>query len=41
VTKVVEKLAGTILERVAWEVVPDLAEHLIREEIRKIKEAAA
>jgi CheY-like chemotaxis protein len=41
VTKVVEKLAGTILERVSWEVVPDLAEHLIREEIRKIKEAAA
>jgi hypothetical protein len=37
----VEKLAGSILERVAWEVVPDLAENLIREEIRKIKDTAA
>jgi CheY-like chemotaxis protein len=41
VTKVVENLAGSILERVAWEVVPDLAESLIREEIRKIKDAVA
>jgi hypothetical protein len=37
----IEKLAGTVLERVAWEVVPDLAEALIKEEIRKIKDAAA
>jgi len=36
---VVERLAGTVLEQVAWEVVPDLAENLIKEEIRKIKEA--
>ncbi len=35
---VIEKLAGTLLERIAWEVVPDLAESIIREEIRKIKE---
>ena len=37
----IEKLAGGVLERVAWEVVPDLAEALIKEEIRKIKDAAA
>jgi CheY-like chemotaxis protein len=35
--EVVERLAGSLLERIAWEVVPDLAESLIREEIRKIK----
>jgi CheY-like chemotaxis protein len=40
VARALEKLAGTVLERVAWEVVPDLAEALIKEEIRQIKEAA-
>lgn len=36
-----EKVARPMLEEIAWEVVPDLAEGLIREEIRKIKESAA
>jgi hypothetical protein len=27
-----------VIERIVWEVVPDLAEALIREAIRKIKE---
>jgi len=40
VARALEKLAGTVLERVAWEVVPDLAEALIKEEIRQIKETA-
>jgi CheY-like chemotaxis protein len=40
VARAIEKLAGTVLEQVAWEVVPDLAETLIKEEIRKIKGAA-
>ena len=39
--KGVEKLAGAILEKIAWEVVPDMSESLIREEIRKIRDAAA
>lgn len=40
VVRAIEKLAGSTLERVAWEVVPDLAEALIKDEIRKIKEEA-
>lgn len=40
VARAIEKLAGTVLEQVAWEVVPDLAEALIKEEIRKIKGSA-
>jgi CheY-like chemotaxis protein len=40
VARAIEKLAGTVLEQVAWEVVPDLAEALIKEEIRQIKGAA-
>ncbi len=39
-TKIVERVAGAMLERIAWEVVPDLAENLIKDEIRKIKENA-
>lgn len=35
----IEKMAGELLEQIAWEVVPDLAEALIKEEIRKIKQA--
>ena len=35
----IEQLILATLERVAWEVVPDLAESLIKDEIRKIKEA--
>jgi CheY-like chemotaxis protein len=31
------KISREILEKIAWEVVPDMAEMLIREEIRKIK----
>jgi CheY-like chemotaxis protein len=35
---IVAKISRDILEKIAWEVVPDLAEMIIREEIRKIKE---
>ena len=35
---IVSKISREILERIAWEVVPDLAERIIREEIQKIKE---
>ena len=35
----IEKMAGEMLEQIAWEVVPDLAEAMIKEEIRKVKEA--
>lgn len=35
---VVSRLAGTLLEKIAWEVVPDLAETMIKEELRKIRE---
>lgn len=34
----VSRISRDILEKIAWEVVPDLAERIIREEIRKIKE---
>lgn len=37
----IEKLASEMLEQVVWEVVPDLAESMIKDEIRKIKEGAA
>ncbi len=36
--KLIERVAGVMLERIAWEVVPDLAENLIKAEIRKIRE---
>jgi hypothetical protein len=32
------KISRELIEKIAWEVVPDLAEILIREEIRKLKE---
>lgn len=35
----IEKMASELLEQIAWEVVPDLAEAMIKEEIRKIKQA--
>jgi hypothetical protein len=35
---IVAKISREIIEKIAWEVVPDLAEMIIREEIRKIKE---
>lgn len=38
---VVSRLSGTLLEKIAWEVVPDLAETMIKEELRKIREAVA
>jgi CheY-like chemotaxis protein len=38
-TALVSRISRDILEKIAWEVVPDLAETIIREEIRKIKEA--
>lgn len=34
----VARISRDIIERIAWEVVPDLAEAIIKEEIRKIKE---
>lgn len=38
---VVSRLTGTLLEKIAWEVVPDLAETMIKEELRKIREMVA
>jgi CheY-like chemotaxis protein len=38
--KLIERVAGAVLEKIAWEVVPDLAENLIKDEIRKIRENA-
>ncbi|HEX2767663.1 MAG TPA: response regulator [Geobacteraceae bacterium] len=35
---IIAKISREIIEKIAWEVVPDLAEMLIREEIRKIKQ---
>jgi CheY-like chemotaxis protein len=35
---IIAKISREIIEKIAWEVVPDLAETLIREEIRKIKQ---
>jgi DNA-binding response OmpR family regulator len=35
---IIERLASEMLEKICWEVVPDLAEAMIQEEIRKIKE---
>jgi len=37
VQDVVSKMAKEIIEKVAWDVVPSLAEHLIREELEKLK----
>ena len=39
VHEVSDRLAGKI-ERIVWEVVPDLAEHLITQEIERIKAQA-
>lgn len=38
---VISRLSGTLLEKIAWEVVPDLAETMIKEELRKIRESVA
>jgi CheY-like chemotaxis protein len=35
---ILSNVSREIIEKIAWEVVPDLAESIIREEIRKIKE---
>lgn len=35
---VISRVSREIIEKIAWEVVPDLAEAIIKEEIRKIKE---
>ncbi len=35
---ILSKVSREIIEKIAWEVVPDLAETIIRDEIRKIKE---
>ncbi len=34
----ISRISREVIERIAWEVVPDLAETLIKEEIRRIKE---
>jgi hypothetical protein len=34
----ISRISKEVIERIAWEVVPDLAEALIKEEIRRIKE---
>jgi CheY-like chemotaxis protein len=36
--ELVSRISRDIIEKIAWEVVPDLAERIIMEEIRKIKE---
>jgi CheY-like chemotaxis protein len=36
----VSRISRDIIEKIAWEVVPDLAEIIIKDEIRKIKEGA-
>lgn len=36
--QLVSRISRDVIERIAWEVVPDLAEIIIQEEIRKIKE---
>jgi CheY-like chemotaxis protein len=40
-TALVSRISRDLLEKIAWEVVPDLAERIIREEIQKIKAGAA
>jgi len=35
---IVARISRDIIEKIAWEVIPDLAETLIRDEIRKIRE---
>ncbi|MBI3756263.1 MAG: response regulator, partial [Deltaproteobacteria bacterium] len=35
----IRKVSREVIEEIAWEIIPDLAEELIKEEIRKIKEA--
>jgi len=37
ISKLVNSIARDVIERVAWEVVPELAEELIKEEIRRLK----
>ncbi|MCA1797437.1 MAG: response regulator [Geobacteraceae bacterium] len=37
---VIERLATPLMEKVVWEVVPDLAESMIREEMQKIRQHA-
>lgn len=39
-TALVAKISKDIIERIAWEVVPDLAENIIKEEVRRLKEGA-
>ncbi|GLI37074.1 response regulator [Geobacter hydrogenophilus] len=36
----ISRISREVIERIAWEVVPDLAETLIKEEIRRIKEGS-
>ncbi len=39
-TTLVAKISKDIIERIAWEVVPDLAENIIKEEVRRLKDGA-
>jgi hypothetical protein len=34
------ELADTLIERIAWEVIPDMAEMMVRQRIRELEEAA-
>ncbi|MBI1922297.1 MAG: response regulator [Geobacter sp.] len=38
IASLVSRISRELIEKIAWEVVPDLAESIIRDEIRKIKE---
>jgi hypothetical protein len=40
-TAIVSRISRELIERIAWEVVPDLAEAMIKEEIRKIREGGS
>ncbi|MFZ3207335.1 MAG: response regulator [Geobacteraceae bacterium] len=37
-TAIISRISRELIEKIAWEVVPDLAEAMIKEEIRKIRE---
>ena len=37
VSKIVREMAREVIEKVAWEVIPDLAEMLIKAEIERLK----
>lgn len=36
-TDAVSAMTREVIERIAWEIIPDLAEHIIREELERLK----